>query len=152
MQVAENCIFCKTEFSKAIFSESENFIIAYNIAPILPGHSLVLPKDHYESLLDLPASQYQEMMSFCVSSVSSLMKIFNADGFDLSIQDGKSAGQTIAHLHIHLIPRSTNDLNSPGEWYPELLQSNQAIIDSDSRQRISAEELDKVVDYLKKKI
>jgi len=67
----------------------------------------------------------------------------------MSIQDGKSAGQTVNHFHIHIIPRKENDLESPGEWYPLLQKNSSKIIDSNFRDKINKSDMNKIVDFIK---
>ncbi|MCP4176738.1 MAG: HIT domain-containing protein [bacterium] len=144
-----NCPFCDQSFRSSIFHESEGFFAAYNIAPILPGHSIIVPKKHVLSLLELSKEKKQESMLYSCFIIERLLKIFNSTGFDMSIQDGKSAGQTVNHFHIHLIPRKTDDLESPGEWYPLMQKSNSKVIDSCFREKINKHDMDKIVTFIK---
>jgi len=130
---------------------TDNFIAIYNIAPILPGHSLIIPKFHFQSYMDLNESMICELFVFAQKVIEVLLKAFNCDGFNLTIQDGANAGQTVNHLHLHLIPRKDKDLPQPGDWYP-LLESNrnQMIIDSSSRNQMSQSELLSISDTLRK--
>jgi diadenosine tetraphosphate (Ap4A) HIT family hydrolase len=78
---------------------------------------------------------------------------FKADGFDWAIQDGMSAGQTVGHVHLHVLPRWFGDLPSPGDWYRRLklpiVTSSAGIIDSDVRPHLSGAELNTVVTSLR---
>ena len=148
----EDCPFCNPEISEISFLSSPDFYVIYNQAPILPGHSLVIPKQHYESLLDLPLTMSHEMMNLSMHAVRILMKIFHAEAFDWTIQDGEAAGQTVPHLHLHLIPRKLNDLNDPGDWYPELEKSKSSVIDSKNRKGHTQEELSQIVENIRHKI
>lgn len=152
----ENCPFCNSEVSDATFAESENFRAIYNIAPILPGHSLIIPKWHIQSLMYLSDNELCEMMIFGRNVVAKLLAAFKAQAFNWTIQEGEEAGQTVPHLHLHLhlIPRKTKDLPQPGDWYP-LLQNNinnhVDVIDSETRLRLTPEEIKKIVSHLKTK-
>ena len=66
---------------------------------------------------------------------------YGADGFDWTIQGGESAGQTVDHLHLHVIPRKRGDLPSPGDWYPRLRASESEAIDSELRPHLTDTEL-----------
>lgn len=144
-----DCPFCNINTDKTEFAESQNFRGIYNIAPILPGHSLIIPKSHVTSLLDLDEADIAEMVSFSQKCVRMLQKAFNTTGFNWTIQEGEEAGQTVRHLHLHLIPRKRNDLPHPGDWYPKLLQSESELIDSDERHKLSEEQVAVVVAMIK---
>ncbi|HKZ46794.1 MAG TPA: HIT domain-containing protein [Thermodesulfobacteriota bacterium] len=143
-----NCPFCNS--SDRVFAQSENFHALYNIAPILPGHSLIVPKWHVVSLLELSDQETCEMVIFSRECIRILMKTFGVNGFNWTIQEGKEAGQTISHFHLHLIPRKVNDLPHPGEWYPILQQQEERIIDSESRQRLTPSEVRQIVSEIKR--
>jgi bis(5'-adenosyl)-triphosphatase len=141
----ENCPFCYPPITETGFAESENFLAIYNVAPILPGHSLVIPKWHLESLLALTDSELAEMMLFSRSTVKILLETFGVGAFNWTIQEGEAAGQSVRHLHLHLIPREFGDLPRPGDWYPRLRTSEEEIIDSQSRPRLTPAEMQSVL-------
>ena len=144
-ELRNNCPFCDPNVDEARFSESENFQAIYNIAPILPGHSLIIPKRHVESLLELNDKELHEMMIFSRNTTEMLLEFFKSSSFDWTIQEGEDAGQSVSHLHLHLIPRRSNDLSQPGDWYPLLRESESEIIDSSTRARLSPEEMRLIV-------
>jgi len=146
------CPFCKPKIKKVSFLSSPNFHVIYNQSPILPGHSLVIPKQHFVSLLDLPLVYTHELMNLSMHAIRLLLKIFNAHGFDWSVQDGAVAGQTVMHLHLHLIPRYKDDFPDPGDWYPALQNHEKSIIDNDNRRHYSQQALEQIADELKHKI
>lgn len=126
------------------FAESTHCMALYNIAPILPGHSLVAPKRYVESLLALSDEELVDWMRFGKQVVLQLQRAFQTTGFDWTIQEGEEAGQTVAHLHMHIIPRKPKDLEQPGDWYEKL------IVDSQARPRLTSAELDEMVEYLRR--
>ena len=144
-----NCLFCHTEIIEKSFCTTVRFSALYNIAPILPGHSLIIPNTHYESLFELPDDELGEMMVFARKITAVLKTVFNCDGFDWTIQDGVSAGQTIPHLHLHIIPRKPLDLPESNEWYSKIPHSEASILDSENRTRLNDREYDKITDRLK---
>lgn len=144
-----DCPFCHEKRVLSVFNASENFLAIYNIAPIFPGHSLIIPKKHYERFKDLPQSMQAELMPFAQKVSVQIQQVFKVDGFDIAIQDGQSAGQTIEHFHMHIIPRYENDLPNPGDWYPEFEKNEKKIVDSQIRPRLSEEEIFSVVRKLK---
>ena len=147
----EKCPFCKPKIEDASFLSSPNFHVICNQAPILPGHSLVIPKQHFQSILDLPLAYSHELMNLSMHATRLLLKIFNAEGFDWSIQDGV-AGQTVMHVHLHLIPRYCKDLPNPGDWYPAIQKYEKAMFDSNHREKFSQQQLKSIANELKQKI
>jgi bis(5'-adenosyl)-triphosphatase len=152
MSVMENtiqCPFCSNEIQTSLFYSFENNLVIYNIAPVLPGHSLVIPKRHVTSIMEL---ENQELTSFFVTARNALkilMKAFDTKAFDWSIQEKPEAGQTIEHLHLHIVPRITGDLKRPGDWYPLLHNNDDAVIDSINRPVINSEAMKQIVSELK---
>jgi bis(5'-adenosyl)-triphosphatase len=140
-----SCSFCNGSIEAAVFAERGAFRALYNVAPILPGHSLIIPRWHAPSLLDLSDDEVSEMVVFSRLVVRNLTRIFNSNGFNWTIQEGVVAGQTVPHLHLHLIPRSDGDLPEPGDWYPRLKESESKQIDSDERTRLSSTEMSDIV-------
>lgn len=149
-ELRNNCPFCDSRIDEAKFSESENFMAIYNIAPILPGHSLIIPKRHVESLLELDDKELYEMTMFSRDITKTLLEIFKSSGFDWTVQEGEDAGQSIPHLHMHLIPRKSNDLTKPGDWYPLMKESEAEIIDSNARPRMTADEMKTIVSRIRR--
>lgn len=143
------CPFCDTSVKNAVFVESENFMALYNLAPILPGHSLILPKEHKETLLELTDDELTEMMVFSRKVTKLLLHVFNAEAFGWSVQDQEAAGQTISHLHLHIVPRITGDMESPGDWYPKIQNSYKEVLDSVKRSKLNDAEIKTVVEKLK---
>lgn len=121
----------------------------YNIAPILPGHTLIVPKRHLGTILDLNDTELSEMMIFARKVTTVLLEVFHAEAFDWSVQDKAAAGQTIFHLHMHLVPRSEGDLKEPGDWYPEIKNNYRKILDSEKRKKLIPEEMKQIVSKLK---
>ena len=115
---------------------------------MLPGHSLVLPRAHVESLLDLDDSDLTALVLFARQVTRLLARVVAADGFDWTIQDGRSAGQSVPHLHLHVIPRHWGDLPDPGDWYPALI-ANEGAIDSAVRARLTSAEHARVTERLR---
>jgi bis(5'-adenosyl)-triphosphatase len=140
-----NCPFCATEIKNSVFSESENFLAIYNVAPILPGHTLVVPKKHITSMLDLPDTGLSEMMLFAKKVTHILLEVFNSDSFNWSVQDNSAAGQTVSHLHLHIVPRFEGDMPNPGDWYPKIDNNYKEMLDSKSRSKLSQNQMEKIV-------
>ncbi len=108
----EECVFCKIVRgelpTKKIF-ETDNFIAIPDAFPQVEGHSLIIPKKHFESCLDLPSNLGEELV-YCVKEVAlRLMKEFGCDGFNLLNNNFESAGQVVKHVHFHILPRKKGD-------------------------------------------
>jgi bis(5'-adenosyl)-triphosphatase len=147
-----DCPFCKPEINNSVFAESENFLAIYNIAPVFPGHSLIIPKKHVESILSLTENETIELMLFARKLTQFLLHIFKSDGFNWSVQDKEAAGQSVAHLHMHIVPRLNGDLANPGDWYPLIQNNSQVILDSEYREKIDPQKMESIVNFLKKSI
>lgn len=145
----KECPFCSPQVDGVVFAESARFRAIYNIAPILPGHSLIVPKAHKRGVLDLDDAEACEMSVFAKKVTGFLQAAFKSDGINWTIQDGASAGQSVSHLHLHLIPRSEGDLPHPGEWYPLLKQSTGRFIDDATRTKLSPDQLRAIVEHLR---
>lgn len=143
------CPFCGAAAVAAAFAGNERFLALYNIAPVLPGHALVVPRRHVQSLLDLADDELAQFAIFARRVTRLLSRAFSADGFDWTVQDGAAAGQTVPHLHLHVIPRHSGDLPEPGDWYPALMASETAQIDSRTRPRLTPAEHSQVTAYLR---
>lgn len=135
---AGNCQFCRNEIIKKSFCSTSQFSAIYNIAPIVPGHSLIIPNTHYISLFELSDQELGEMMVFARKVTRILQTVFQCDGFDWSVQDGISAGQSVQHLHLHIVPRKPHDMTDGTEWYSKLSQN--AVPAPDSQHRVKLEE------------
>ena len=105
-----DCIFCKIaskEIPTKILVETESCIGFLDAFPLAKGHALVIPKNHYEKLQDLPTDINTEVFSIVQNLIS---KIDSLTGATLvAVHNGKDSGQEIPHVHIHLIPRSKDD-------------------------------------------
>ena len=108
----KTCLFCHLPDSRIIASSSLALVIR-DAYPISPGHTLIIPKRHIGSFFEATNEEREELFSLLDQARQKLIEEFKADAFNIGINDGAAAGQTIAHLHIHLIPRFTNDQIDP---------------------------------------
>lgn len=107
-----DCIFCKIvrgEIKSEIVKEGKNFIAFKDVNPAVEGHTLIVPKKHYTDLIDLPDDLGCEMLEFSKKVASELIKKKLGEGFNLIVNNGKSAGQFVMHAHVHIIPRKEGD-------------------------------------------
>lgn len=108
----ENCLFCNIVAKKInaeIIYEDDSVISFLDINPITPGHTLVIPKVHAENIIDLPENATKELFIAVKKITTILDKSLTANGFTIGINHGKASGQTIDHIHIHIIPRYYGD-------------------------------------------
>ncbi len=109
-----SCIFCKiadAEIPAKVVYEDEYVLGFLDIKPINPGHTLVIPKNHFESLSDVSEETLARMASASKKIASVLKEALasKCEGINLHLADGKAAGQEVFHIHLHIIPRYTTD-------------------------------------------
>ena len=108
----KSCIFCFLSSSR-IEAETNSFQLVYDNYPISKGHMLVISKRHIESFFELTKNEYIELHEIINHAKKILDSNFKPDSYNVGINDGKAAGQTIPHLHIHIIPRYIGDVSDP---------------------------------------
>ena len=116
----ENCIFCKIAAGK-IPSETlygdEDFRGILDLGPASKGHALILPKQHYANLYELPDELAEKVIRLAKKMVIAMTKALQCDGFNVVQNNGEAAGQTVFHFHMHLIPRYKDD-HAGVTWTP----------------------------------
>lgn len=135
------CPFCAGAIQSATYAETVRCRAVYNVAPLVDGHSLIVPKRHVTRLQDLSTSEVAELFGLAQRVATLLLAAYGCAGYDLSLQQGASAGQTVAHLHLHIVPRRPNDLPHD-DWHAQLL-------DSASRRRLAPAEMARHVTRLR---
>lgn len=143
-----NCPFCEPNVFLASFAKSKNFRALYNLSPVLPGHCLIVPKDHIEKFQEISDLEIAEMVIFSRKIMAVLKEAFNTESVSWTIQEGAPAGQTISHMHLHIIPRQKEDLPEPGDWYPLLEKNENKMIDSFNRIKHTPQEMQKIIHHL----
>lgn len=107
------CPFCNPDKDRELILESATVYAIYDKFPVSEGHSLIIPKKHCADYFELSFKE-QSACWFMVNHVKQLLiKKYNPDGFNIGINIHAAAGQTIPHMHIHLIPRYTGDVERP---------------------------------------
>ena len=107
-----NCIFCKIangEIPSRTVYENDMFRVILDNGPATEGHALVLPKEHYADLFEIPQETAAEAMKTAQAVAKLLKDKLNADGLNIVQNNGECAGQTVHHFHMHVIPRYKND-------------------------------------------
>ena len=105
------CLFCKD--AKGVSLENELAYSARDSYAVSPGHTLVIPKRHVASFFDLTPEEIQACMVLISEERKLLDKEFNPDGYNIGVNIGPAAGQSIMHVHIHMIPRYQGDVENP---------------------------------------
>ena len=134
----DNCIFCKIangDIPSRKLYEDNNFVVIMDLSPATKGHSLIIPKEHYANLYEMPADLAGEAMKIAQKMAVKMVAALGADGFNIVQNNGEVAGQTVFHFHMHLIPRYSGQEKDVIFWKP---------------QSVSAEELDKTMAEIKK--
>lgn len=107
-----NCIFCKIangEIPSATLYEDEQFRVILDLGPASRGHALILPKEHYVNLYEISEELAASAMVLAKRMAAVMTKALGCTGFNLVQNNGQSAGQTVFHFHVHLIPRYDDD-------------------------------------------
>ncbi len=115
-----DCIFCKIangEIPSETIYEDDRVRVILDIGPAARGHALVLPKEHFRDSTQAPEALLGHVMAVGASIGEAEMRAFGADGFNLIQNTGEAAGQSVFHLHLHVIPRRAGD-GAVGLWKP----------------------------------
>lgn len=116
----QTCIFCKIaagEIPSKTLYEDEEFRVILDLSPATRGHALILPKNHYRNLFELPEEQAKKAMALAKKMAERMKEKLHCDGFNLVQNNEEVAGQTVFHFHMHLIPRYKGDGQEIG-WKP----------------------------------
>ena len=108
----DSCIFCKLangDIPTNTVYEDENFRVILDLSPATKGHALILPKNHYKNLYELPEETAADVMKLAKKMAVMMTEKLHADGFNLVQNNNEVAGQTVFHFHLHLIPRYNGD-------------------------------------------
>jgi len=114
----QNCIFCKIinkSIPNAIIYEDEKFLVFLDRYPINYGHALLIPKDHFDTILEMPLNLVGEMYSLVPQIAKSIISTIDGNGFNVSQNNGRSANQIIPHVHVHIVPRFSLE-KVKGQW------------------------------------
>ena len=106
------CPFCEVDLSRVVVSN----VVAYSIRdayPVSPGHTLVIPRSHVASVYDLSPVEQGALWELTRAVREALRSGAGVEGFNIGLNDGRAAGQTIDHAHVHVIPRRSGDCPDP---------------------------------------
>ncbi len=107
-----DCEFCKIirrESHAEFLYENDHTIAILDINPIHYGHSLVIPKKHYDTFLDVPQEELADLIAVTKIISNALVKSLKLDGFNFFSNNGRTAGQSVFHFHFHITPRYSDD-------------------------------------------
>mgnify|MGYP001036219271 FL=1 len=110
----EGCLFCSDQIKERLITENDTVIAIHDKYPVTTGHTLILPKRHTPDYFSMTTKERQhadELMRYLKNNISQSDK--SVKGFNLGMNCGESAGQTVMHAHIHLIPRREGDVDNP---------------------------------------
>ena len=107
-----SCPFCSLPASRIIDSNRIGVVIR-DAYPVSPGHTLVIPRRHVSSFFGITETERTGLMDLVVRAQALLQPEYAPDGYNIGINDGANAGQTVPHLHLHLIPRFAGDVSDP---------------------------------------
>ena len=108
----ENCIFCKIangDIPSATLYEDEKFRVILDLGPASKGHALILPKEHFADIYEIPEELAGEAYKLAAKMAKKMTKALSCDGFNIVQNNKEVAGQTVFHFHMHLIPRYKED-------------------------------------------
>lgn len=108
----DSCIFCNIvnrEIPSKIIYENDLILAFLDIFPILEGHTIVIPKNHYQNIEDIKESDFMELFKVVKLLAVHLHSKLNLEGYNILQNNFKAAGQEINHFHVHIIPRMNND-------------------------------------------
>ena len=108
----EKCPFCEPD-KQRIWFDDQIGVVRWDAYPVTQGHTLVVPRQHVASLYELPQETQISLWQLVSEARRRLQDKFSPDGFNIGLNDGEAAGQTVPHVHIHVIPRYNNDVPDP---------------------------------------
>lgn len=109
----DNCIFCKEFEEDKIIYQDQIWIAISDSYPVSLGHTLLIPKRHCNTFFDLSYIESKTMYNAIKNIKDILDKRYNPDGYNIGMNCGEAAGQSIMHCHIHIIPRYDGDMDNP---------------------------------------
>ncbi len=108
-----NCPFCKAESERDIIASSSLSVAFFDGFPVSPGHALIIPKRHVASFFDLSKEEQLDLLNLADRVERIVEERYHPDGYNIGINVGEAAGQSIFHVHMHLIPRYQGDVPNP---------------------------------------
>ena len=128
--------------SSQLFYESSKCYGLVNLKPIVPGHVLIIPKRVIARYKDLTPDEAADLYDTVYKISPILEKHYNAEALNIAMQDGKDAGQSVPHVHVHMLPRKPNDFKRNDDVYEHLEKQNlDKVIQEEERKPRTLEEM-----------
>lgn len=108
------CLFCDSQQMKPrVVLDGRFWFVIMDNFPVGRGHALIILKRHYPDMFDISWPEWKELQEIMEHAAVNLDEQFHPDGYNVGVNCGEAAGQTVFHLHIHLIPRYKGDVENP---------------------------------------
>ena len=117
----DDCIFCKLAngvFPTNSIYEDEDFSVILYARPATKGHALILPKEHYDNVYEMPDALLEKTIKLAKKIIQKETDVLGCDGYNIVQNNGEAAGQTVFHFHMHLIPRYKEKNMPMVTWKP----------------------------------
>lgn len=127
-KMVDDCIFCKInkgEIPSTTIYEDDDFKVMLDINPASRGHAVILPKNHAADLFELEDEDAEKLFKVARKCAKAMKEVLHCDGINVLQNNGEAAGQTVFHLHVHLIPRYKGDTVNIS-WEPGTPEENVA--------------------------
>ena len=109
----KECIFCNLDPNREIIAQNDLALAFFDAFPVNPGHALIIPKRHVADYFDLTEDEVAAMQALLREVKAIVEKRFNPDGYNIGVNVNAAAGQSVFHVHMHLIPRYKGDVEHP---------------------------------------
>ena len=120
----DDCIFCKLAngvFPTNSIYEDEDFNVILDASPATKGHALILPKEHYDNVYEMPDALLEKTIKLAKKIIQKETDVLGCDGYNIVQNNGEAAGQTVFHFHMQLIPRYKEKNMPMVTWKPNEL-------------------------------
>ena len=113
MTSKKECIFCNLDQNREILVENDLAIAFYDAFPVNPGHTLIIPKRHVANYFELTEEECVAIQALLKIVKDTVEEKFHPDGYNIGVNVNEAAGQSVFHVHMHLIPRYIGDVENP---------------------------------------
>ena len=122
----KDCPFCKVESEREIIASTPLSISFFDGFPVSPGHALIIPRRHVASFFDLTKDEQEDMLKLADRVKIIIDENYHPDGYNVGVNVGEAAGQSIFHVHMHIIPRYKGDVPNPRGGVRGVIPSKQS--------------------------